>query len=119
MFDIYKFPYTEVHTPVHGYIFHLKCTWCKKPVDLMLPAQGLFYYGKGKHVQHAFPMMDQGDREMIITGTCKACQDDIFGEPESEPEPMPWKGFGTVGDVLVSAGKMTQDELDKLKDTND
>jgi len=35
---------------------------------------------EGENIQHAFPDMSAGDREVLISGTHPACWDKLFGE---------------------------------------
>jgi len=40
----------------------------------------------GVLIQEALPMLNAGQREMLISGTCDDCWTEMFGEPEDEFE---------------------------------
>ena len=41
---------------------------------------------EGKLVQDAFPYLDADERELLISGTCKRCWDEMFAEEQSLEE---------------------------------
>lgn len=61
----------------------VKCPFCGhisivKNVDV----KSLTKYNEGEAVQRAFPTMSSSDRELIMTGMCKKCQDQVFKQEE-------------------------------------
>jgi len=79
-----RFPYYETYDP-HAYTFRAECIWCGTPRPTTLPAEQLFQYRQGAHVQDAFPEMSADDREFIISGVCPTCFDTLReDEPEDE-----------------------------------
>ena len=40
--------------------------------------------GPKRHAQTAFPYLNAGDRELLISKTCGPCFDKLFAEPEEE-----------------------------------
>lgn len=40
---------------------------------------GLRAWENGVHIQDAFPRLSPEDREILVSGTCPACWDEIFG----------------------------------------
>jgi hypothetical protein len=38
----------------------------------------------GEYIQDALPMLNAGEREMLISQTCNDCWADLFGEPEDD-----------------------------------
>ena len=37
---------------------------------------------EGKHIQHAMPYLSADQRELLISGTCGDCCDEMFGGDE-------------------------------------
>jgi hypothetical protein len=63
-----------------------KCDVCKKDGSVEVSMVGLLTYNLGGLVQEAFPDMDKGLREQIISGTHPDCWDLRFGKCETENE---------------------------------
>lgn len=53
------------------------CPWCGKAstfeVDKDVWDKGLKAYNNGAHIQDAWPTLSPSDRELIITGICNEC----------------------------------------------
>jgi hypothetical protein len=58
------------------------CRMCKKHKRLEVTHEEYKQYDKGAMIQDAFPTMDAGDRELLISGICGPCFDSMF-----PPEP--------------------------------
>ena len=59
------------------------CNLCGNPQVLPIEREDLIAWSKsGLFVQDYFPHLSPNDREMIMTGTCGRCFDDLF--PVSE-----------------------------------
>lgn len=58
-----------------------KCPWCGKEVRKEVPSkefcQGMDKYQSGSKVQDAFPSFDPDTREMVLTGICSECWNDM------------------------------------------
>lgn len=63
----------------HMYIYTGKCIITKKEVVVKVPAQGLFAYRQGAHIQDAFPDLSKDDREFLLSGISKEGWDETFG----------------------------------------
>lgn len=61
------------------------CLHCKKPQTLTVSPDQFRAYETGVLIQDAFPHLDAGQREYLISGICGPCFDAMFGEPEEEP----------------------------------
>lgn len=67
-----------------------KCQWCDKdtiadlPGEIAVKAQA-FVVRRGSFgfVQDEFPMLDAGQREMLVSATHPACFDEMFGDDDS------------------------------------
>lgn len=66
------------------------CPMCGKAYELTVPTDGYFAWRvEGALVQDAFPEMSASDREMLISGICEECQEDIFGDDFEESDDWP------------------------------
>jgi hypothetical protein len=59
--------YTEDYKN-HTYTFIGNCVVTGKPYSVTVPAQGLFAYRQGAHIQDAFPKLSTDDREFLMSG---------------------------------------------------
>lgn len=58
-----------------------KCWMCK--TDHVIAVEYLDWVGwkfQGVYAQNAFPFLDDGQRELLISGTCGPCFDEMFTE---------------------------------------
>lgn len=87
--DSEKCTYVEVYEPEHVYVFTGPCKVTGKPYSVSVPAQGLFEYRHGKHIQDAFPNMSAGDREFLMSGYSPEGWQQIFGKEEDDENEVP------------------------------
>ena len=59
-----------------------QCPWCGKEYTFDVPVTGYIAWRKGALIQNAFPTLTAEEREYMLTGYCKACQDKLFGDEE-------------------------------------
>jgi hypothetical protein len=71
--------YTEDMT---HYIFSGPCMECKKTIKIRIPKEALYKYNQGAHIQNAIPMLNDGEREFLMSGYCSECFDIIAKEDE-------------------------------------
>ena len=57
-----------------------RCMVCGQVSEMSLPADGYHRWQDGAYVQHAFPSLNAGEREMLISGTHPACWDLLFAD---------------------------------------
>lgn len=58
----------------------VKCPFCgKDTVVKNIPAEGLFLYNQGELIQRAFPNVSPEYREVLLSGMCPKCQQEVFG----------------------------------------
>jgi len=57
----------------------INCRRCRKNTELKLSRHGIRLREDGALIQDAFPYLDNGERELMISGTCNACWFDMFG----------------------------------------
>jgi len=61
------------------------CTVCGEYEVWSLDRQAVTRWQEGENIQRAFPDMNAGDREILISGTHPACWDKLFpGEEEDD-----------------------------------
>jgi hypothetical protein len=60
------------------------CTVCGQYEVWNLDRQAVTSWQEGENIQNAFPDMNAGDREILISGTHPACWDKLFPEEESD-----------------------------------
>ena len=59
------------------------CMGCgAEPETYEVPASAVEQYKAGAYIQVAFPMLTTSQRERIISGTCQACWDRMWGEDD-------------------------------------
>lgn len=59
-----------------------QCPWCGKEYTFNVPITGYTAWRNGALIQDAFPTLTAEEREYMLTGYCKACQDKLFGNEE-------------------------------------
>lgn len=55
------------------------CPFCGKSHDVVVDIFDYFAWQEGELVQNAFPYLSANDREMLISGICPKCWDEMFG----------------------------------------
>lgn len=62
---------------------YLKCMMCQESQVLPISSDSLFEWRmSGKFCQDYFPDLSSDQRELLISGTCGACFDDMFSDDE-------------------------------------
>lgn len=64
-------------------VFYVSCKICQKRVRLAVDPQDMKRYQEGELVQKAFPYLSDDQREMLLSGWCNYCFNDMLG-PEDE-----------------------------------
>ena len=62
----------------HLLLYSVKCWKCNKEHVIALPAEGEKAWQAGTLVQDAFPDLLAWEREMLISGTCNECWQEMF-----------------------------------------
>lgn len=65
------------------------CEGCEDIFTFSLDPKALEAWQAGVHVQQAFPELSDDERELLISGTCGACWEEMFPE-EEESDYWPW-----------------------------
>jgi hypothetical protein len=82
-----RFGYVVVNDDNAGpdhYLLIRDCPFCKEEARVMVPAQGLWDWEHGALIQRAMPDLTSDEREMVMTGTHKACWDEFMKDDEDE-----------------------------------
>lgn len=61
-----------------------QCKMCRKVYTLEVSEEGYEMMLAGAHIQDAFPELSVDDRELLISGICGKCFDDIFAADEPD-----------------------------------
>ena len=56
-----------------------KCPWCGRNYKFDVPTPEYMKWREGALIQEAFVSLNPTEREFMLTGYCKECQDKIFG----------------------------------------
>ncbi len=69
-------------------IVHCKgtCMECTKTFNFDIPMEGYRAWQLGTHIQHALPELDIQLRELMISGICGWCFDQIFADSGRKEE---------------------------------
>lgn len=64
------------------------CRICKKEFEIKVWNTDFFKYRQGALIQDAFPYLTPSQRELLISGLCADCWNDMFPPEEYEDEVM-------------------------------
>jgi hypothetical protein len=54
------------------------CRLCQETTDLEVNFQGFVNWKAGEFIQDALPELSADERELLISGTCGTCFDELF-----------------------------------------
>lgn len=60
------------------------CPFCGKVNHLIVNEEMYNRWISGESIQRVFPMVNASERELLISGICYDCQDNIFGGDDDE-----------------------------------
>ena len=61
----------------------LKCLRCKKTQTVPITNKQLLSWQCGSPIQNVAPNLDAGQRELLISGVCGRCFDNMYAEEEA------------------------------------
>ncbi|MDF2792131.1 MAG: hypothetical protein K0S80_5233 [Neobacillus sp.] len=61
-----------------------KCRVCGTVHSVEVKQRDFMRFQAGIHVQHAFPYLTADKRELLVSGVCGKCFDEIFAEEDAE-----------------------------------
>lgn len=62
----------------------IECPFCKRIYRVVVSNKELRNYDEGALVQDAFPHLSPSDREMLISGICDTCWDEMLKDADDE-----------------------------------
>lgn len=62
-------------------VYETSCPFCNKTSRLSYRPEDLQAYRSGKNIREAFPKMNSFERELLISGICFDCQEQVFNTP--------------------------------------
>lgn len=62
------------------------CLGCRTTATFTMTEEQFRRFKAGEHVQYIFPDWSADDREMLISGTCPPCFEEMFPEDEEEED---------------------------------
>lgn len=63
---------------------NIACKICSTNHVINVKQEDLWRYNDGAHAQHTFPYLSADDRELIISGVCGKCFDEMFEDDDDE-----------------------------------
>ena len=60
-----------------------ECPLCGESIEINVFLNDYYKWNDGAYVQDVFPYLSATERETLISGLCKECQKDVFGEEKS------------------------------------
>ena len=66
-------------------IVAVDCVQCKETHHLTVGAADLDTWNNGELIQNAMPYLTAGEREILISGVCETCFDNMFAGEEEDP----------------------------------
>ena len=60
------------------------CRLCNEVTDLTVNVEGFVTWQGGELIQKALPELDEDQRELLISGTCPTCWNEMFPSDEEE-----------------------------------
>ena len=60
----------------------IRCKMCDQLTILLLDPNDIKEWQEGAHIQDVFNHLSEGERELLISGICGTCFDNIFKEDE-------------------------------------
>ena len=79
MKNMNRFSIDKQHTALD-----IECPICKRIYRIVVSNKELRNYENGALAQNAFPRLSPEDREMLISGVCGTCWDEMFEEEDAE-----------------------------------
>jgi hypothetical protein len=60
----------------------IDCVQCKETQSITVGNGDLVNWQNGELIQDAMPYLSAGEQEVLVSGTCGACFDKMFGDEE-------------------------------------
>lgn len=71
-----------------GYAVTVTCIMCNTEHTLLVNREDWDVYNRPcrPHIQDIFPYLSPDERELLISGTCNKCWNEIFSSPDDEDD---------------------------------
>ena len=67
------------------FTINTRCPFCGKTTPVQIRRVADYYaWQNGEHAQDAFPYLSASERELLISGICPSCWDNMFPPEEDE-----------------------------------
>lgn len=83
--DIYNIKLDKINSLCYNYnmlamtaVVAVPCRMCQETTDLKVNFQGFVNWKSGELIQEALPELSCDERELLISGTCSTCFDELF-----------------------------------------
>jgi hypothetical protein len=63
-------------------IVKMTCTRCKREIGVSVEVEDYLKWNQGMLIQKAMPYLSPDERELLISGICGPCFDQLFREEE-------------------------------------
>jgi hypothetical protein len=80
------------------------CPFCGHAHEVEVNEMDYWDWQDGELAQNAFPYLSADEREMLISGICPTCWDEMFGsgeEPDPDDHPIQQGMLGVVDDYAL------------------
>lgn len=64
----------------------VRCPFCGHVSIIGVNEEDYLAWSSGELIQNCFPYLDDSEREILISGLCFKCQDDVFGSDDDEDD---------------------------------
>ena len=64
----------------------VRCPFCGHVSIVGVNEEDYLAWDSGEPAQNCFPYLDVSEREILISGLCFKCQDDVFGSDDDEDD---------------------------------
>lgn len=65
-------------------VIPVQCRICQDIHYVDVPVDGFIAWRRGELIQDALPELSADQRELLISGTCGMCWDDMFGSSDED-----------------------------------
>ena len=60
----------------------VRCIFCNENYDILVDPADLTAWSEGELIQVALDYLSEGERELLLSGTCDTCWDGMYGEDD-------------------------------------
>ena len=72
--------------------FIKRCNICRKEIEIKMTDEEFNAYLSGQgHIQDILPRLSEDERELLISGICGPCFDNLFRETDEDEDDDDWE----------------------------